>query len=243
MGKSISSAAIALAICAYVPADAAEDISALLRAKTQMFTDAGQNGNADVLKALLDDRVVFFNENGGASTKDDIVAAASPSPAGSGVKMIVTDWQCVVHGDVAVASFIDDQTKDLHGQIFHAQYRSVETWLHQADTWRIIASQTIALQTDPAAVTLPPAVLDQYVGTYQATPALTAVFARTGADLTLATNGAAPVVQRAELRDVVFTSGNPRTRRIFTRDAHGNITGFISRREGHDIVFKRVEQG
>ena len=225
-------------------AGAAEDVSALLHARTQAFSDAGQRGDAAAMAALLDDRVVFFNENGEAATKADLLASAQPGgPGASGVTMTVRDWQCAVHGDVAVASFIDDQFKDLHGQVFHAQYRSVETWMKEADGWRIIGSQTMALLTDPPAVVLPAPVLDQYAGTYQATPTLKAVFTHDGADLMLSTNGGTPVLQRAELRDVVFTPGLPRIRRIFQRDARGAVTGFVSRREGHDVVFRRLEQG
>jgi hypothetical protein len=89
-----------------------ENISALLLAKTQAFSDAGQRGDATVLKSLLDAKVVFFNEDGDMASKADILAGAAPSP-NTDVKMAVTDWHCEVHGDVAVASFIDDQTKDL----------------------------------------------------------------------------------------------------------------------------------
>jgi ketosteroid isomerase-like protein len=219
-----------------------ENISALLLAKTQAFSDAGQRGDATVLKSLLDDKVVFFNEDGDMASKADILAGAAPSP-NTDVKMAVTEWHCEVHGDVAVVSFIDDQTKDLHGQIFHAQYRSVETWEKNHGAWLMIGSQTLALPIDPAAVTLPAATLDQYVGTYAATPKLRAVFTRDGTDLSLSVNGGPPSVQRAELRDVLFTPGTPRTRRIFQRDAKGNILGFISRRDGHDIVFRRVSFG
>jgi len=38
---------------------------------------------------------------------------------------------------------------------------------------------------------------------------------------------------------VLFTPGQPRTRKIFQRDAQGRVTGFLSRREERDIVFKK----
>ena len=234
---------LAAAFLAISSTAAAQDVSALLLTKTQAFSDAGQQGNASVLRALLDDNVVFFNENGEQATKADLVESATPQPTPSAVKMTVSDWHCAVHGDTAVASFIDDQVRDLHGQMFHAQYRSVETWLKEKDGWRMIGSHTMALQSDPPAMVLPSPLLDQYAGTYQATPTLKATFVHDGTDLTISTNGSAPVVQKAELRDVFFTAGVPRIRRIFLRDARGNISGFVSRREGHDIVFKRVEQG
>jgi hypothetical protein len=43
------------------------------------------------------------------------------------------------------------------------------------------------------------------------------------------------------LADALFTPGQPRTRKIFTRDANGRITGFASRREERDVVFTRIK--
>ncbi|MEI9931079.1 MAG: hypothetical protein WDM89_11170 [Rhizomicrobium sp.] len=44
---------------------------------------------------------------------------------------------------------------------------------------------------------------------------------------------------KAEIADVLFTPGAPRTRKIFQRDAKGNVTGFLSRREERDLVFTK----
>jgi hypothetical protein len=44
---------------------------------------------------------------------------------------------------------------------------------------------------------------------------------------------------QVEVRDVLFVAGQPRTRKIFQRDAKGAVTGFVDRREGEDLVFKR----
>ena len=238
---SILAFSVAVALAAG-PA-AADTVCDTLRAKTQAFSDAGQRGDAATMRALLDDHVIFVNENGERATKADLVDGAQPAPANADVKMTVSDWQCEPHGNAAVTSFIDDQVNDLHGQVVHAQFRSVESWANEHGTWLMIGSQTLALPVDPPAVTLPVAVLEQYVGLYQASPALKAVFALDGTNLTLSVNGGPPQVQRAELRDVLFTPGTPRLRKIFQRDARGGITGFVSRREGHDVVFTRVVAG
>jgi hypothetical protein len=42
-----------------------------------------------------------------------------------------------------------------------------------------------------------------------------------------------------EVRDVFFVAGQPRTRRVFLRDAAGRITGFADRREGEDVRWRR----
>jgi ketosteroid isomerase-like protein len=222
------------------PAFAAEDVSALLKKHTQEFSDAGQRGDGPAMAKMLDDDVVFFNEGGDQAMKKDMATPGSPPPKGITVKMTVEDWHCVVHGNVAVASFIDDQAMDFHGQPFHARFRSVETWLKEGSDWRMIGSQTIALQDDPAAVTLSSKLLDDYVGTYAAAPDATLVFTRKGNDLMVSLNGGPATLQKAELRDVLFTPGRPRLRKIFQRDAAGRVTGFISRREGHDILYKRL---
>ena len=43
----------------------------------------------------------------------------------------------------------------------------------------------------------------------------------------------------AELKDVFFEPGRPRTRRIFLRDAQGRISAFVDRREARDVRWVR----
>lgn len=217
------------------PRDA--EISALLLRKTQAFSEAAQRGDGSAMAAMLDERVVFFNEGGDDANRADMAAAKPVASPGITTRMTVEDWHCEVHGDVAVASFIDDQRQDWHGQPFHARYRSVETWLQQGDDWRMIASETIALRDDPQAIQLSPALLDDYVGDYEAAPGTRFRFTRSGGELYASTAGGAPTLQRAEARDLFFTPGRSRFTKVFERDARGSVTGFRLRR---DIVFHRV---
>lgn len=218
-----------------------EAVSALLFRKTQEFSDAGQRGDGKAMAALLDDRVVFFNEGGDEATKKDMASTTLAAPqTGVTTHMKVTEWHCEVHGDVAVASFIDEQTQDWHGQPFHARYRSVETWLHEGTEWRMIGSETIALNDDPAAVTLPAATLDDYVGTYEAAPGVRFTFTRQDGELYAAVAGGPKTLQKAELKDLFFTPGRSRFTKVFERGASGRVIGFALRREGHDIYFRRV---
>jgi hypothetical protein len=53
--------------------------------------------------------------------------------------------------------------------------------------------------------------------------------------------GRKPVTMKAEVRDVFFQPGQPRTRRIFLRDAEGAVTAFVDRREGLDLRWTKVE--
>jgi hypothetical protein len=39
----------------------------------------------------------------------------------------------------------------------------------------------------------------------------------------------------------LFSPGQPRTRRVFHRDPSGAVAGFVDRREGHDIAWRKVQ--
>ncbi|MDQ2878184.1 MAG: DUF4440 domain-containing protein [Pseudomonadota bacterium] len=220
------------------PADA---VSALLLKQTQEFSDASSHGDAAVMQRLLDDRVVFFNEGGDSTTKAEMVASAKGPTPGVDVRQKVIDWHCETFGDTAVGSFIDDQFATAAGVVTHAQYRSVETWRRSDDgQWRMIGSETIALQGDPVAVDLPAATLGEYVGTYVNSAGLRFTFALQGGHIAASLNDGPQTVQAGEVRDVLFTPGRARFRKVFQRDADGKVVSFAYRHEGHDMMFKRV---
>lgn len=68
---------------------------------------------------------------------------------------------------------------------------------------------------------------------------LVCTISRQGDHLTGAVNGGPPVMLEAELPDVLFTPGRPRIRKIFKRDESGRVTGYVSRREGRDVMFTK----
>jgi ketosteroid isomerase-like protein len=229
---------ILLSLAACMPE--AEDVAALIKRQSQEFSDASASGDAKVLAKYLDDRVLFMNEGGDMPTKTEIVDGAQPAPNGSSNTLTQEDFKIEVHGSVAVTSFTDVSTVQFHGQTLHAKYLSTEVWLRRPRGWKMISSQTMAAQDDPPAVSLAEQTLDEYVGRYAASPDFTYRIERKGADLVGYMQDGKPVALKAELRDVLFTPGQPRTRKIFQRDESGKITGFVSRREGHDFVLRRI---
>ena len=103
--------------------------------------------------------------------------------------------------------------------------------------WLLISSQTMTKPREPVAATLTSAELDDYVGTYIAN-GVTVTIERKDLALASSTNGAASTKLEMEARDVAFTPGQPRLRRVFIRDG-GKVTGFLSIRESGDVFFKR----
>ena len=232
-------------LAAACPAHAGDNDAAKLKQLSQAFSDASASGDTAALARMLDDRVVFMNEGGELASKRDIVGSAPgapPAKAGANRNVLVqSDWQVQLHGAVAVTSFTDNSTVHFDGQVMHARYRSTEVWLKEAGGWRMISSQTLAVPDAPPAIGLPPAELAQYAGTYTAGPDATVTISRQGNGLLSATNHAQPTPLLVEVRDVLFTASQPRIRRIFQRDGEGRITGFLARREGHDLRFRRVD--
>ena len=224
-----------------LPAFAAEDVAALIKRQSQEFSDASASGDAIVLDRYLDDRVTFMIEDGSVVSKHDILASAGPALKGISNHLVQTDFNVEVYGAVAVTRFTDQSTVSMAGQVSHANYRSTEVWLKEAAGWRMISSQTIAVPQDPPGIALPVTVLDEYAGTYKAGPDLTLVISRHGNELNGALNGGKPYAMKAEVRDVLFTPGQPRLRKIVQRDADGKVIGIISRRDGHDaLMLKRA---
>jgi ketosteroid isomerase-like protein len=226
-------------LCAAGPAFA-EDASDLLKRQTQEMYDALVPGKAAVWDKYLDADAAVTDENGVITGKKDAVAQVTPLPKGISGTIAVTDWHIVFRGNVAVATHVADEHENFHGQHLHALYRTTTTWVKDPDGWKILGQQTIALQQDPPALSLPAAVLDEYVGRYRAAPDLIYAIARQGNALVGGVEGGKPGSLKMELRDVMFAPGQPRVRKIFTRDTSGQVTGFLSRREGRDVVWTRI---
>ncbi|MFC4529108.1 DUF4440 domain-containing protein [Dyella halodurans] len=222
------------------PVFANEDVASRIRRQSQEFSDASASGDTATLARYLDDHVIFINEGGEFATKKDITKPGAAGPKGVTNRLVQTDFNIEIHGKVAVTSFTDNATVHVGEQTMTPRFRSTEVWLDEGDAWRVISSQTVALSDDPPAKSLRPDELDEYVGSYRASPDFTVTITRQGDQLLSATNGAAPTPLLAEVRDVLFTPGQARARRVFERDSHGKVIGFSSRREGHGIQFKKV---
>jgi ketosteroid isomerase-like protein len=217
--------------------DKLDTVSALLKRQTQALLDARARGDRAAATRYLDPSLLVVNADGDVSGRRNFpVGAPATPPMGSVPTITLTDW--VVHhsGDVAVASFTADEAIRDGGPDVHRKFISVDSWVKRGSGWHLLGSQTIRLNQDPPAVTLPPEELDRYVGAYAAGPGAIVTIARDDRGLTLSTNGAKPISYVAESRDDFFVPGqppgSPRTRISFQRDAGGRITGYVSRTPG-----------
>ena len=169
-----------------------------------------------------------------ADTQSGAASAPQPGP------LVLRDFTVQHTDNVAVAIFFHDRDTAAYGQTLHQTFRSAETWIKRGTEWKMIASQGQQLMPDPPEITLSPAELDGYAGTYAVGSGFTVRIARAGNALTASINGEKSAPLYATARDVFFTPGAPRVRLIFQRDAKGRITGYLRRRDERDLLFHRI---
>ncbi len=229
------------ATCIFQAAAAAENTGELLRSRTQQLYDAVAPGDRAPWERYADERASFTDENGVLRNKKELLDTLEPLPAGLSGSIEITDWRVTIIDNAAITTYVADEHENYYGQHLHALYRMTDTWLRERGDWRLVAEQTIALQQDPPAMALPASLLDQYVGRYAAAPDFIYTISRNGDQLMGASGGGKPQTLKAELADVLFTPGQPRVRKIFVRDAKGDITGFLSRREERDVIWTKLK--
>lgn len=234
----------ALAALLPAPALAAPAPPALvaeLRGITQQLLDAVAPGNAAVWDRYLDPDLISVDENGVARGKAELLRELTPLPPGLAGSIRVDSFRVSLQGDTAIVAHEDQEQLDYYGQPLHTRFRSLDVWRRTGTGWRLVGQQVSAVLHDPPSVALSRAELCAYSGRYRLTDAIVATIACDADGLVVTREGRPPSHYRAELRDVFFAPGQPRSRRIFRRDAAGAIIGFSDRREGEDIVWRRED--
>ena len=228
----------AVTILAALTTPALADDRALITQYEQQLSDAITNGAPAVWEKYLDPDVIFAEEDDSYKGKDGMIKEVRPLPKGLGGEIKVELLSYHEDGDTAVALFRQHEIERYYGQTIHASYLTNTVWKKRADGWKQIEGQVLAEKTDPPAMTVAPAQLAQYAGSYKLKDS-DPVYTLTVTDGKLmGTRGThKPAEWKQETPDVFFIPGDNRIRKIFQRDAGGHITGFIERRESWDIVW------
>ncbi len=232
--------AIALALALAGSADSDKSLEQTLRAKDQALLNAFAPGDRAPWAAALAQDAAYLDENNVVMTRAAFLKQLRPLPANTSGHIEIAKYSMKRFGDVAVVVHEDAETEYYHGQTLHARFFFTETWHDTPAGWRLLLVHTNAVLRDPPAVRLKGRDLAGYIGTYRAGSDLTYVISSRNGVLMGARNGQPGVPLLAELRDVFFVAGRPRTRKIFERDGRGAVTGFVDRREGEDVVWKRT---
>jgi uncharacterized protein DUF4440 len=153
--------------------------------------------------------VVYAAEDGTTKSKDDLIAEIRPFPKEIWGRIRVTRFRTTRHGDTVIADYVSEEEEGYFGQVLHARYRSTDTWIRTPAGWRLAASQVLALRDDPPAIQLPDERLDEYVGTYALTDAVSYAIRREGHALVRIRSGRTAEALKVELPDLSLRSGRP----------------------------------
>jgi hypothetical protein len=231
--------ALFLSLLTQTPAPTTDQTITLLRAKDQALLDAIAPGDKKVWENALASGAVYVDESGTILDRAAFLEQLTPLPAGASGTLQISNYQAHVIGDLATVIHLDDEHETFHGQNLTAQYLTTETWRLDDGDWKLYMVHTYAVLKDPPAITLPEKELRQYVGQYAAAPDLVYVIRWDGQRLVGGKKGSSMKPLDVEVRDVLFVPGQPRIRKIFQRDAHGKVTGFVDRRESWDLLWKK----
>lgn len=215
--------------------------AAELRAATQALLDAVGTGDRTVWNRYLDDDIVHVDENGERRAKRELISQIAPLPEGLIGSITISTFEAHFWDDLAVVTHEDQESLSYHGQHLGARFRSVDTWRRTPAGWRLVGMHVAAVLRDPPHIALSRRELCTYNGRYALTATIYVDVRCEGQRLRVEREGRPADLYDAEVRDVFFLAGRPRTRRIFERGAHGDITGFVDRREGEDIFWRRVQ--
>jgi hypothetical protein len=213
----------------------------LLLQATQELADALAPGDRAVWNRYTDSSFVYVTENNEVQSRARMLEELKPLPAGYSGQIKIGEFHCRDFGYFAVTTYVMDEHETVEGHQLHAQYRESDTWRASVNGWRLVAGQTFAIQQDPPRTELPAARFADYQGTYALSATTRTLIRRSGDHLVAERAGREPLQLLPESPDVFFTPGRPRTRRVFTRAADGHVDGFADRREGVDLVWKRVD--
>jgi hypothetical protein len=213
-----------------------------LQRATQALVDALAPGQSAVWEHYADPSLIYVTEDNEVMDRTRLLAEMKPLPPGSSGWITVEEFRCSDFGSFAVTTYVMDEHEAIEGHELHARYRGSDTWRAAPGGWRLVATQVYAIPLDPARGA-PASALAEYEGVYSLSPITRQTIRQDGDHLVADRPGRGSQVLLPETGDVFFTPGRPRTRRIFSRAADGHVVGFADRREGADLVWRRVVQG
>ena len=196
-------------------------------------------GDRTPWKLYFAEDALFFDEKGRDMDTKTMIESIKPLPAGYGGMIKITESKVLFAPGVAILSYISDETQTIYGQELHARFHTTDTWLYRGGRWQVAASQVLRYYEDPAMGMIADKMLNDYVGTYQATPGHVIVVTLEGKQLFAKRDDAERVRMLPESPDLFFRVG-AEGRRLFRRDAAGRVVALVDRRNNEDVLWKKL---
>lgn len=207
---------------------------------SQQLLDAIAVGGKAVWNRYLAETCLIRDENGGLSTKAELLKQLTPLPEGYVGKIEITEARVQDYGQVAILTHIDREELKLFGQTLITRFTSTDTYLRQNGKWQMIASQISVLPSELTPQPVPIEKMKAVTGQYELTPGI--VY-----DVTLEEGklfGQRTDRPKEELfpenETTYFRKGNPRGLKIFVKNENGQVIKLIDRRDNVDLLWRKT---
>ncbi len=206
---------------------------------TQRLMDSLAGGEKELWKQYLADDCIFTDEKGSTFNKAEYLQQLEPLPPGYSGTIKVENPRFRDAGSTQILVYDLAEQEIIFGQVLKVRYRETDTWVNRGGKWQILASQVLRLYQDPARGSVKPETLQDYAGEYELTPGVRLTVVVENGELFKQRTGRPPTQLIPETPDVFFASG-AEDRTIFDRAADGHVFRIISRRDGEDVVWTKV---
>jgi len=215
-------------------------VLAQVTALSQKLLDAIPSGDKKVWNEILADDAVYSDEDGRILTKKEIVGELRPLPKGYSGFIKITRPRLVFRPNLAVLAYVAAEEETIFGQLLKTDFPATDVYEKRDGRWRLLSSHVTVIPKQPPATRLALSQLDAYVGTYELAPGVDYVVKRDGESLLGQRTGRREEELFAEA-DGIFTLKGYRGRKMFVRDSAGRVIELRDRRDGNDLVWRRVE--
>ena len=212
-----------------------------LKAIAQQLLDAIAIGDKAVWDRYLAETCLIRDENGGLSTKAEMLKQLNPLPEGYVGKIQITEARVQDYGQVAILTHVDREELKLFGQTLITRFTSTDTYLRQNGKWQMIASQISVLPSELTPQPVPLEKMKEVTGQYELTPGI--VY-----DVTLEEGklfGQRTDRPKEELfpenETTYVRKGNPRGLKIFVKNENGQVIKLIDRRDNVDLIWRKTK--
>lgn len=206
---------------------------------SQTLMDAVARGDKNIWNTYLDESYLLTDEDGEIKNKAQMLEEIQPLPKGFVGKIEVIEPKIIDMGNTAIIKFKAKEHEELYGQVINTNYVETDTYIKKNDKWKLVASQIMEINAVPKPVNVSKEALKAFEGKYQLTPDIIYTISVEG-DKIYGQRGDRPKEELIPGGESILFKPGARTIKLFEKDDKGNIIKMFDRRNGNDLIWKKV---
>ena len=205
----------------------------------QKLQDGAATGDTASYNKYTTADLLVVNEDGSRDNKFSFLAKLHPLPKGYSGHINIVNPHFNFRENLAVVNFVADEYENVLGQQLHTTYGIMDTYVFAGGEWKITNLQVYEIpQLPEKGISVDPALLKEYCGTYFMTPDVSYTISLEDGRLFGQRKGRAKEELFAETNSVFFRRSDTRGRKLFFKGADG-VWRMHERRNAQDLVWEK----